>query len=75
MKLRINKHLFGPNFNVEHYYGNGSTESVKMMEHCYLIGETVPHKYQVAVSDCDGLVSTHYSSIGSISPKFDSEKK
>ncbi|CAB3983523.1 A disintegrin and metallo ase with thrombospondin motifs 14 [Paramuricea clavata] len=55
MKLRINKHLFGPHFKVEHYYGNGSVESVKMTEHCYLIGETVPHKFKVAVSDCDGL--------------------
>jgi hypothetical protein len=60
MKLRVNKHLFGPNFKVEHYYGNGSTDSVKMTEHCYLIGETVPTKYQVAISDCDGLVSTKY---------------
>jgi hypothetical protein len=57
MKLRINKHLFGPHFKVEHYYGNDSVESVKMTEHCYLIGETVPHKFKVAVSDCDGLVS------------------
>ena len=58
MKLRINKDLFGPDFKVEHFYGNDNVESVKMTEHCYLIGETLPHKYKVAVSDCDGLVSS-----------------
>ena len=57
MKLRINEDLFGPNFEVEHYYGDKKGQSVKMNEHCYLIGETIPQKHQVAVSDCDGLVS------------------
>ena len=63
MKLRINKHLFGPDFKVEHYYGDDRIDSVKMTEHCYLIGETVPHKYKVAISDCDGLVSTLHKRI------------
>ena len=57
MKLRINTHLVGPDFKVEHYYGNGTLESSQMEEHCYLIGKTIPHKFEAAVSDCDGLVS------------------
>ncbi|XP_028397063.1 A disintegrin and metalloproteinase with thrombospondin motifs 3-like isoform X2 [Dendronephthya gigantea] len=55
LKLRINKHLVGPDFKVEHYYGNGTLESSEMEEHCYLIGKTIPHKFEAAVSDCDGL--------------------
>lgn len=57
MRLRINEDLFGPDFKVEHFYENDRVESEKLEEHCYLVGETIPHNYSVAISDCDGLVS------------------
>lgn len=58
MKLRMNTDLFGPDFKVENFYDGDKIETEKMSEHCYLIGKTVPHGHSVAISDCDGLVSS-----------------
>lgn len=55
MKLRINTELFGPDFKVENFYENDEVKTEKLEEHCYLVGETLPQKYGVAISDCDGL--------------------
>ena len=58
MELKMNTKLFGPNFKVEHFYEDDKVETNKMEEHCYHVGRTLHQNYSVAISDCDGLVSS-----------------
>lgn len=62
MILRVNTKLFGSDFTIERYKEDGTIErKVSTDIHCYLVGETESVHTSVAISDCDGLVSTVHS--------------
>ena len=58
MVLRVNTKLFGSDFIIERYKEDGSIETKTATEQCYLVGETDSLHTSVAISDCDGLVSS-----------------
>lgn len=58
MVLRVNTKLFGSDFIVERHKEDGSIETRTGTEQCYLVGETESLHTSVAISDCDGLVSS-----------------
>ena len=57
MNLHLNENLFGSEFSVTTYKEDGAIETSKFVDNCYLIGQSDPANYSIAVSDCDGLVS------------------
>lgn len=59
MILRVNTKLFGSDFIIERYKEDGTIERKTATDvHCYLVGEAESFHTSVAISDCDGLVST-----------------
>ena len=58
MVLRANTKLFGSNFTIERHREDGSIETKTVTEQCYLVGETESLHTSVAISDCDGLVTS-----------------
>lgn len=58
MVLKANTKLFGSNFTIERHREDGSIETKAVTEQCYLVGETESLHTNVAISDCDGLVTS-----------------
>lgn len=57
LKLRLNEDLLSSGFVVERHKKGGKVETTRLVDNCYLIGETAVYNLSVALSDCDGLVS------------------
>ncbi|XP_031573737.1 A disintegrin and metalloproteinase with thrombospondin motifs 2-like [Actinia tenebrosa] len=54
-KLRLNEELLSSGFVVETHKKGGRVEKTRLVDNCYLIGETSVYNLSVALSDCDGL--------------------
>ena len=54
----MNDKLLGSDFVVERFKEDGKVEKTRVVDNCYLVGETEEAGFITAITDCDGLVST-----------------
>lgn len=57
MNLHLNEKLLGSDFAISTYKDDGTVETTRSYDNCFLIGESDVSDYSVAINDCDGLVS------------------